>query len=321
MYFSVILPIYNVEKYLHQCVDSVLKQTFQDFEMILVDDGSKDGSPEICDEYAEKDSRIRVIHKPNGGQSTARNAGYRVAKGDYIAFIDSDDFYVHEHVFSQIAEKCASDPDIVAFKYKKYFDATGEYGSCGYSFADIQNESYSDVIRRLVEKDAFFCSAWSKVVKRSILENNHILFDEQSRCEDMDWYFNVVTHSHSMELIDDVMVGYRQRDNSVTSTKSIQTIDNFLEFFKKWVPKVEALSDSSLCEVLHSSMAKLFANLMIAYSTLADPQKKSRYKELKKYSVLLDHCANPRVKKIWLLKRVLGFKATMILLDIAIKVR
>lgn len=321
MLFSVIIPVYNVEKYLQQCVDSVLKQTFQDFEMILVDDGSNDESPEICDEYAEKDSRIRVIHKPNGGQSTARNAGYRVAKGDYIAFLDSDDFYIHDHVLSQIAEKCASSPDIVVFKYKKYFDTTEEYGSCSYSFADIKQESYSDAIRRLVKKDAFFCSAWSKVVKRSIMENNQILFDEHSRCEDMDWYFNVVTHSHSMELVDDVMVGYRQRDNSVTSTKSIQTIDNFLEFFIKWVPKVKSLSDSSLCEVLHSSMAKLYVNLMIAYSSLTDSQKKSRYKDLKRYSILLCYCVNPRVKIIWLMKRVLGFKATMLLLDIAIKVR
>ena len=88
---SVIVPVYRVEKYIHRCVDSILAQTFQDFELILVDDGSLDSSGVICDEYAQKDSRIRVIHKENGGLSSARNAGIEVAKGEYLFFIDSDD--------------------------------------------------------------------------------------------------------------------------------------------------------------------------------------------------------------------------------------
>ena len=92
MYFSIIVPVYNVEKYLRECIDSILCQTFTDFELILVDDGSKDESGKICDEYAEKDNRIKVIHKENGGQSTARNCGVKESSGKYIVFLDSDDF-------------------------------------------------------------------------------------------------------------------------------------------------------------------------------------------------------------------------------------
>ena len=91
---SVIVPIYNVEKYIHRCIDSILAQTFTDFELILVDDGSPDNCPEICDEYAAKDDRIRVIHKPNGGVSSARNAGLESAQGEYITFCDGDDYYL-----------------------------------------------------------------------------------------------------------------------------------------------------------------------------------------------------------------------------------
>lgn len=321
MLFSVIIPVYNVANYLHQCVDSVLKQTFQDYELILVDDGSQDSSPSICDEYAKKDHRIHVIHKTNGGQSTARNAGFAVAKGEYVVFLDSDDFYIHEHVFSQIAEKCASSPKIIAFKYKKYFEATGKYGLCNYSFTDIPKAHYTEVIRSLVEKDAFFCSAWSKAVKRSVLEENKILFNECSRCEDMDWYFNVITHSNSIELVDNVMVGYRQRENSVTSTKSIQTIDDFIAFFNKWVPVVATLPDKQLCQALYSALAKLFVNLMVAYTSLNDCRKRIRYTDLVKYSSLLNYHVNPRVKRIWLMKRILGLKATMHVLNIVIKMR
>lgn len=93
MRFSIIIPCYKVEQYLRQCVDSVLAQTFEDYEVILVDDGSPDGSPAICDEYGEKSDKVKVIHKSNGGLSDARNAGLDVAQGDYVMFLDSDDWW------------------------------------------------------------------------------------------------------------------------------------------------------------------------------------------------------------------------------------
>ena len=105
MRFSIILPIYNVEKYLKECVDSILKQTFLDYELILVDDGSTDGSPELCDKLAETDGRIRVLHKKNGGLSDARNAGTNIAKGDYIIYIDSDDFIVRDDILEKFLQK------------------------------------------------------------------------------------------------------------------------------------------------------------------------------------------------------------------------
>ena len=98
---SIIVPVYNAEKTLRQCVDSILSQEYKDFELFLVDDGSKDGSPAICDEYAEKDNRIKVIHKPNGGVSSARNLGLDYAKGEWVTFIDSDD-YISDDYFSGV---------------------------------------------------------------------------------------------------------------------------------------------------------------------------------------------------------------------------
>ncbi len=96
--FSIIIPVYNVEKYLNKCVDSVLNQTFTDFEVILVDDGSPDNCPAICDSYAEKDKRVRVIHKQNGGLICARKSGLEAARGDYIGFVDSDD-WIEENMY------------------------------------------------------------------------------------------------------------------------------------------------------------------------------------------------------------------------------
>ena len=121
MKLSIVVPVYNVEQYLHQCIDSILHQTFQDFELILVDDGSPDDCPKICDEYAKNDSRIKVIHKTNGGLSSARNAGLQIARGEYISFIDSDDFLdpiTYTHVFSIFNKE---NVDVVIFgRYEVY---------------------------------------------------------------------------------------------------------------------------------------------------------------------------------------------------------
>jgi glycosyltransferase involved in cell wall biosynthesis len=104
---SVIVPVYNVEPYLRACVDSILAQTFRDFELILVDDGSTDGCPALCDAYEGQDPRVRVIHKENGGLSSARNAGMRSARAELLSFIDSDDF-VHPQMFQTLVARCLS---------------------------------------------------------------------------------------------------------------------------------------------------------------------------------------------------------------------
>ncbi len=114
---SIVIPVYNTEKYLHKCIDSVLAQTFTDYELILVDDGSKDSSPAICDEYAAKDSRIRVIHQENAGACLARKAGIAIAVGDYIGFVDSDD-YIEPDMYETLYDKAISNnADIVACNF------------------------------------------------------------------------------------------------------------------------------------------------------------------------------------------------------------
>ena len=122
--FSIIIPVYNVEKYLNKCVDSVLNQTFTDFEVILVDDGSTDNCPAICDSYAEKDKRVKVIHKPNGGLINARKSGLEIADGNYIGFVDSDDWIEPEmyELFANMIKKYS--PDMVLSDF--YFDNGNE---------------------------------------------------------------------------------------------------------------------------------------------------------------------------------------------------
>ena len=191
MLFSVIVPIYKVEKYLERCVDSILAQTCPDYELILVDDGSPDRCPEICDAYAKKDPRVRVIHKPNGGLVSARNAGILAAKGDYICYVDGDD-WARPELLAYVRDRLSESPvplDMVIFGA----DTVSESGSTPYwSSAE---EGYYD--RARLEKEIFpflltdrrkgfragtmlYAHTWNKVSRRE-LQLEHYVRDERIR--------------------------------------------------------------------------------------------------------------------------------------------
>lgn len=181
---SVIVPVYNVEKYLPRCIDSILNQTYKNLEIILVDDGSPDNCPAICDEYAQKDSRIKVIHKANGGVSSARNVGLDVATGEYIGFVDSDDWIepdMYEFLFMRATDynvdisRCAS-----VWEYGK--------GRCEEILTDNENENMflldgEDLILDLVNGAWDEGVVWNKLYKKEIVKN--VRFREDiAFCED-----------------------------------------------------------------------------------------------------------------------------------------
>jgi glycosyltransferase involved in cell wall biosynthesis len=322
MKFSVIIPVYNTAAYLKECIDSILNQTFLDYEIILVDDGSNDSSGLLCDEYATLHGFIKVIHKPNGGQSTARNAGLRVSKGVYIVFIDSDDFITDKDFLAKLASRTAGGSDIIAYKYQKFYDKTKILGNCGFTFRGIdQTAPLGTIIKELVKRNAFYCSAWSKSIRRDILIRHGIYFDETSRCEDMDWYFSVVQVISTMEFLDEPFIAYRQRENSVTSVTSLKTVRDFISFFDKWVPMIDTLGNAAMRDALRAAIAKFYVNLMLSYVHCSDKRKKACLAGVRQYSTLLQYDMNPRTKKINLLNKIAGFRLTMAILWIMVRAR
>ena len=169
---SVIVPVYKAELYLHRCIDSLLSQTFRDFEILLIDDGSPDRSGDICDEYARKDERIRVFHKENGGVSSARNIGLKEAEGEWIGFVDSDD-WVEKDFFANIVDALLNnDVDVVLFGYKKEI-ALGVYASVrGQETSRILNVHDEYLIRH------FESQVWNYVFKNDIIRDKGFCFDE-----------------------------------------------------------------------------------------------------------------------------------------------
>lgn len=319
MFFSVIVPVYNVEKYLHECVDSVLSQTFEDFELILVDDGSKDNSGTICDKYAEKDSRVKVIHKENGGQSTARNEGVKAASGKYAIFIDSDDMFCNNMFFETLQSKLADNSDIVVFRYCKYYE-DGRTDDCGINLADIDSGNKAKFLKELVRRDAFFCSCWSKATKMSILKDNNIEFDTTLSCEDMDWYYNVVAKAETFEVVDNSYVYYRQRENSVTSSFKKKSITDYIYTINKWSEIFNRIDNEKEKTVMLSSLAKLYCNLLISYSRHTKELKDCK-KAIFSFKYLLSYNLNPRTKIISNFAKMFGLNITCIFLKILEKVR
>lgn len=173
---SVIVPVYKAEKYLHRCVDSILAQTFTDFEVLLIDDGSPDRSGEICDEYAKKDSRVRVFHKENGGVSSARNVGLKEAKGEWITFSDSDDEMLPDalSIYMQIARK-ESDIDVIKCGYIKHKEP--EHSQIIYRCEEeFISSDKSIVVQVLNNSSSYHGFLWNECIKKSCIDG--LVFDE-----------------------------------------------------------------------------------------------------------------------------------------------
>lgn len=212
---TVIVPVYNVEKYLGKCIESIIEQTYKNLEIILVDDGSPDNCPFICDLYAQKDKRVRVIHKTNGGLSDARNEGLNAANGEYVAFIDSDD-YIHVNMIEKLY--CAI----------KAYDA--DVSLCNYLYVDenyhsidelnritpIKNEvlSCEQVIEKLFEnKHWYYSVAWNKLYKRGIFDK--LQFPKGRLFEDAYIAHHVFGKCKRIVSISDVLYFYLQRADSI----------------------------------------------------------------------------------------------------------
>ena len=210
---SIIVPVYHVEKYLDDCVRSIMQQTYSKFELILVDDGSDDICPQKCEEWKARDARIKVIHKINGGLSDARNAGLEIAVGEYIAFVDSDDF-VHEYYIEELLKIIEeNDCDIAICGFQKFMDGR-----------PIENKELKHMVRCLqpVEcyrsTDAFYDVAWNKLYKRSVIGD--IRYPYRKLHEDIYTTYKIIFSAERIGTTEEELYYYRQRGDSIIGNQT-----------------------------------------------------------------------------------------------------
>ena len=238
---SVIVPVYNAEQYLNQCIDSILNQTLDSFELILLNDGSKDGSGAICDEYADKYDNVSVYHLENGGPARARNIGISKAKGEYIGFVDSDDYIdekMYEVLFSESQERNA---DIVMCTYS--IKSENETVLCNMNYeAYYDSDSMKELILRYSSTDhnGLF-SVCNKIFRRQLIVDNRLVFDEQLiRAEDAWFVFDCLKCAKKVSFINEPFYYYRQ-----VETSTMHTIQNDrFERSKAFRNKLQSENDS-----------------------------------------------------------------------------
>lgn len=213
---SVIVPVYNVEQYLPKCIDSILAQTYENLEIILVEDGTRDSSGLICDEYAKKDSRIRVIHKENGGLSSARNAGMEIARGEYFGFVDSDDWIEPEMYETLLAYSQKHDADVVCCGRYDVDGATGEK-TVGLCPAKEECIAPMEMLGRVFIWDNCDSAAWDKLYRRHIFAETRYPLGVYS--EDVACFYKLMEAANRVALCPKPFYNYLHRPNSITTSK------------------------------------------------------------------------------------------------------
>ena len=274
---SVIVPVYKVEPYIHQCIDSILAQTYTDFELILVDDGSPDNCGMICDEYAKQDDRIRVIHQENQGASAARNAGIEVAKGDYIAFIDGDDIVARWYFDRLYSVVYNWEADIAVCKAESGTDAPFLFGE------EDENSNVIAISGRSACRSIYYMDGiipiqpWGKIYKKRLFEG--IKFPEGMICEDDATIPRLLYLSSKVALVNSKIYFYRQQPNSVMNSKfykkrfyGVRAVGICIDFFNH-------VGDAEMADLARKAQLVIQSKIVVqAYKNNAAADIPSEYK-------------------------------------------
>ncbi len=275
---SVIVPVYKVEAYLDKCVHSIVDQTYRGLDIILVDDGSPDNCPAMCDAWAERDGRIRVIHKENGGLSDARNAGMAVATGNYIGFVDSDD-YIAPTMYARLMQKLTeTDSDISACGVTMMWDdgSTKMLTAPGETVLDNAAAMEAIVRETWLKQPVVY-----KLYRRETVDG--ILFEKGKCHEDVFWSYQPIARAKRVCVFDEPLYFYRQRTDSIMGEQfSVKRLDaleakeKMLEFLKKNYPSLVDVAQNDLyfyCVYLMQTALRAKADVSIK-KTIRDCAKK-----------------------------------------------
>ena len=289
---SVIVPVYNVEKYLRKCLDSIVNQTYRDLEIILIDDGSTDNSGAICDEYGQKDSRIKVVHKTNGGLSSARNCGLEIARGDYITFIDSDDYIESDTIETVVKTFLNKQVEVVLIREKQ----VNEKGETTKIVGDKPTDKifYKDkefLVELILGKQ--INGVCDKFYKRDCLEG---LRFEENKHHGEDMLFNVMflDKVKNVGYVDSIKYSYVANENSITHAKfnahsvdSLYFKDKVYDYAKNKYTKYRDIL-ARRCFVVRQTLIRLIYNSKMQKSQTgllkeAKLYLQKQYKNIKKH--------------------------------------
>lgn len=300
--FSVIVPVYNKQDYLQKCIDSLIHQTYKNLEIVLVDDGSTDKSGLICDEYASLDERIRVIHQKNKGLSCARNVGIKVATGDYLSFLDADDYWEQNtyELFAKAIEQ--NNPDILDCKLQYIFNGTAmppqghsHPKNCILERTYILKEIVPALTNLPSEREKFILDySCNKVFSRTLVQDNEIYFDEDRRkWEDRPFVAECVAHCQNMYCLSECLYNYVGVESSLASSFDKEIFRSTIKNYRLYERLFGDLYDYHTSEVYGIWFGKIYA---VAYDLIANHYDK--YSDL--ICEMFEECFSDDTVLLWM---------------------
>lgn len=276
---SVIVTVYNIEKYISRCIESIINQTYNKMEILLVDDGSKDSSGTICDLYAKKDKRIRVIHKVNGGISSARNAALNVASGDYILFVDGDD-WVHTEILSTVVPLIDKyNADIVSFDYCIVDQTVNERKITCNIKGVFSSDKINYYISHLFKADSLEQPLWNKLYKRELFQN--ISFPESQLYEDMYTNLQILENCGTFVKCDAIGYYYNHEGTSITRSSFKKNNLDLLKVCEQITREIKKYDDERLINLCYALTAKSEVSILIRLASGPKGDNKEVIKDLR----------------------------------------
>lgn len=317
---SVIIPVYKVEDYLERCVRSVLNQSYKDVELVLVDDGSPDRCPQICDKLATEDGRIKVVHKKNGGLASARNEGIKNATGEYLAFLDSDDQWNIDLLGEVMGAVCNSEAEMVLFDtISTYADGHMMKRESHGLFDGAPKElSIADYYAKIISVGDFHESACTKIFKRDFILSNELFYYLGITGEDSEWMFRVLRKVTKVLVLDtELFLCTCQREGSIQNSIKAKNIRDVISTIEKVEAYNKEHSDSPLRLHEMEQCAYLLGNATGLLHYIADKGEKKELKnKLRSKAYLLDYATNSKTSKMRKVYKILGFNLLASMLEL-----
>jgi len=311
--FSIIVPVYNCADALMGCIESVLCQSFSDFELLLIDDGSTDNSADICASIAQADSRVKIVYQANAGTSAARNTGLQLARGEFAAFLDNDDVWLCHNVLEMINNRiCEKPSDIICFRtIERHEDGSlVSTKSQNVTSPTLTGEYFEDT-HRLIKTSAYTPAVWSKAIRLNMIREHGILFPSGMRNEDIDFSCKLLRYAQSIDFIDELFYGWtRGRAQSQTSQSVTPQIAHDLASIiianAEYASKLSPRRKTTIDEFLSYPFA-----VWMTYSRACDKRDiDAQWNALKEYSYVLFADGDCRGEMVRKTARVIGITAT-----------
>lgn len=314
MKFSIIVPVYNTSKYLRKCLDSVLTQSYTDYEVLVVDDGSKDESLAICNEYSIQNSRIKVIHQDNYGLSCARNTGIECATGDYYCFLDSDDFWADCNFLNKVSQRLnETQSEVLVFNYCKVYENGKRTAGMLNNPETIGCECENSLLY-MVTNGLWTACAWNKVIKKELFSDNKLQFRIGVTSEDIDWCVRLALTASTFDYLNCIGVCYLQRSTSISNAITYKKVMCLNDNIITAISFIDA-DNTQYANCLYPYIAYLVGTLIYSAAQLSDKNEcTGMFKHIVPLINWLKYSNSNKIRLLRVAIKVCGIHGTIFLL-------